>query len=70
MPIPFTLANFGRLGRIRTITGRALNAVPLPLGYEPMVFVVRFELTRNTALDRMRLPVAPHERYSGGCPGI
>ena len=52
------------------ITDRALNAVPLPLGYEPMVFVVRFELTRNTALDRTRLPVAPHERTLVGAPGF
>lgn len=35
----YVLSEFliGRLDRIRTRTKRALNALPLPLGYEPLI---------------------------------
>jgi hypothetical protein len=45
LPLPLDYWRIGRLGRIRTDTGRGLSALPLPrLGYEPMVFGTRFEL--------------------------
>ena len=65
---PSATGTFGRLGRIRTDTGHGLSVLPLPSWATSLSCIklgVRGEIrTRNNAaLDRMRLPVAPPERW-------
>jgi hypothetical protein len=40
----FGIGKHGRNGEIRTLTDLLLRQVPLPLGYVPVVYVLRFEL--------------------------
>jgi hypothetical protein len=53
----------GRLGRIRTDTGRGLSTPPLPVGLRACGVRGETRTRNNAVLDRTRLPVAPPEHW-------